>query len=268
MAPLADWSAQVILKITVSNKGRQFKTFDAPFQIKALGESDEPGTFVGLASVYNVTDLHGEVVMPGAFAKTIAERPVVKLLYQHDTWDPIGTGEISDSGAGLVIKAKLAMGVGRARDTYELLKAGVLDSLSIGFNVIKDSVEGKVRKISEIRLWEVSVVTFPACTQAMIGAVKEAASALPPDEAAIAAEFTAKAAELETALRTGRMSADAMLSLKSQVEALAALLTVAAPETGTPAPAEAADQHVEPEHIHSLRELFTNAAALAGSQRG
>src|SRR5436190_5181510 len=139
------------------------KSIDVPLELKSIGaEGEEPGTFTGLASVYNNTDLHGEVVLPGAFTKTIAERPVVKLLYQHDTWTPIGVGEISDSDAGLVIKARLALGVEKARETYELLKAGVLDSLSIGFDVIKDAVEGKVRKISEIRLWEVSVVTFPA----------------------------------------------------------------------------------------------------------
>lgn len=138
-----------------------------------MGVGADAGTFIGMASVYNVKDLHDDIVLPGAFAKTIAERPLVKLLYQHDTREPIGVGEVSDSRAGLVIKGKLALGVQRARDTHELLKAGVLDSLSIGYDVIKSRpFKDGTRHLTEIRLWEVSVVTFPANTAAVIADVK------------------------------------------------------------------------------------------------
>lgn len=141
--------------------------------MKSMGVGADAGTFVGLASVYNVKDLHDDIVLPGAFTKTIAERPIVKLLYQHDTREPIGVGEVSDSRAGLVIKGRLALGVQRARDTHELLKAGVLDSLSIGYDVIKSRpFKDGTRHLSEIRLWEVSVVTFPANTAAVIADVK------------------------------------------------------------------------------------------------
>jgi HK97 family phage prohead protease len=149
------------------------RTLSFPLSMKLMGAGVAAGTFVGLASVYNVKDLQGDIVMPGAFTKTIKERPVVKLLYQHDTQDPIGLGEISDSRAGLVIKARLALGVERGRNTHELLKAGVLDSLSIGYEVIKSRpMKDGTRELLEIRLWEVSVVTFPANPAAVIADVK------------------------------------------------------------------------------------------------
>lgn len=64
------------------------------------------------------------------------------------------------------------MDLDEAKRAYTLIKARVIKGLSIGFETIQDSVEDGVRLLKEIRLWEVSVVTFPMNLDAAIGSVK------------------------------------------------------------------------------------------------
>ncbi len=64
-------------------------TKDFRLELKAV---EEDGTFEGMLSVFNVVDLGGDMVMPGAFTKTIADNDgKVVMLWQHETKEPIGT---------------------------------------------------------------------------------------------------------------------------------------------------------------------------------
>lgn len=245
---------------------------DVRFEAKDFGFNDDQsptGSFAGLASVYNVTDLHGDVVVPGAFTKTIQERGGrIKLLWQHDPNIPIGVGEISDSEAGLVLKGRLTLGTEKGREAYALLRDGVVDALSIGYDTVKQSKgEDGVRRISEIRLWEVSLVTFPANQLARIGAVKNAAlERLKDDEAA---EFAAVAENYVLDLKAGRVSTRTITVIRDAVNALLGALAPTEVEdpdkSGTPA-AGAAETEVEPELLHSLGDLLTQAASLAAAK--
>jgi HK97 family phage prohead protease len=143
------------------------KTFK--FEVKEMGEA---GSFVGLASVYGNVDLGNDVVMPGAFTKTIHEKGEVPILWQHDPREPIGIGRISDSPDGLVIKADLALESPTAAKAYALLKKGVLKGLSIGYDAVRDEIKAGVRHLKEVALWEVSLVTFPMNQMANVIAVK------------------------------------------------------------------------------------------------
>ena len=60
----------------------------------------------------------------------------------------------------------------RGREAYALLRQGALDGLSIGFSTVKDSWDGDVRNIQEVRLWEGSLVTFPANDLARVTLVR------------------------------------------------------------------------------------------------
>jgi uncharacterized protein len=147
------------------------KTF-IPVQIKALADD---GSFEGVLAVYNVKDLGGDLIEPGAFAKTIQERGgTVPMLWQHDSTRPIGTLTLIDSPQGLMVKGQLLMDLPDAKIAFTLIKAKVIKGLSIGYDTIKDSVENGVRKLKELRLWEGSIVTFPMNEMAMITAVKHA----------------------------------------------------------------------------------------------
>ncbi|PZN06638.1 MAG: HK97 family phage prohead protease, partial [Bacillota bacterium] len=134
----------------------------------------EDGTFTGYASVFGNVDLVGDVVERGAFKQTIHHtKGRVPILWQHDARQPIGvTEEMREDDKGLWIRARLALATQKGREAYELLKMGAIRGLSIGYDVIKQKTEGGVRRLKELRLWEISVVTFPANPAAAVAAVK------------------------------------------------------------------------------------------------
>jgi HK97 family phage prohead protease len=147
-------------------------------QFKSFGleevQIDEKGQFEGYASVFNNVDRHGDVVMPGAFRKTISENPSVPILWQHDQSKPIGvTMAIREDNNGLLVKGELNLDTQLGREAYSLLKQGALKGLSIGYQVIKDDLAGRVRQLKEVRLMEYSLVTFPANELAQVTSIKQ-----------------------------------------------------------------------------------------------
>ncbi|WDR02748.1 HK97 family phage prohead protease [Devosia algicola] len=101
---------------------------------------DADGRFVGYASVFNLPDDSGDVVMPGAFAKSLKRRNAdrVRLLFQHDPKEPVGVWEtIVEDGFGLWVKGRLVAGVPRADALRALIERGAIDGLSIGFRTIR-----------------------------------------------------------------------------------------------------------------------------------
>lgn len=140
-----------------------------PFQVK---DADDTGTFSGLASVYGNVDLGGDVVERGAFSKTLSENPTVPVLWQHDSREVIGSGVLRNTREGLAIDATLDMEDPVAQKAYRKLKKGYMKGLSIGFDTMEDEVKNNIRHLKEIKLWEVSVVTFPMQLGAMVNSVK------------------------------------------------------------------------------------------------
>ncbi len=146
---------------------------DVPFQIKAVSDD---GLFSGYGSVFGVIDSYNEVVAPGAFTKSL-QRRTPSLLWQHRSSEPIGVyTSIREDQTGLYVEGKLALKTARGAEAYELLKMGAISGLSIGFLVklfeYINNGEEKVRRLTEIDLWEVSLVTFPANESARISGVK------------------------------------------------------------------------------------------------
>jgi uncharacterized protein len=143
---------------------------------------DVQGRFTGLASVYGNMDLGGDVVEPGAFAKTIQDRGgEVPLLFAHDTRQPIGLAKLRDTNLGLLIEGELVLDVPKARETYTLLKHKVLRGLSIGYDLIKSDIVNGVRRLRELKLFEVSVVVVPMNELATVTAVKAESFAFSED---------------------------------------------------------------------------------------
>ena len=146
---------------------------DVPFKIKAVSDD---GLFSGYGSVFGVIDSYKEVVAPGAFTKSL-QRRTPSLLWQHRSSEPIGVyTSIREDQTGLYVEGKLALKTARGAEAYELLKMGAISGLSIGFLVklfeYINNGEEKVRRLTEIDLWEVSLVTFPANESARISGVK------------------------------------------------------------------------------------------------
>ncbi|MEX0859717.1 MAG: HK97 family phage prohead protease [Cucumibacter sp.] len=132
------------------------------------------GSFAGYASLFGETDQAGDLVMPGAFRRSLARRAAgrVRMLFQHDPKEPIGVWtRIAENASGLFVEGRLIEGVGRAETLKTLITAGAVDGLSIGFRTVKatrNPADG-VRRLWQIDLWEVSIVTFPMLDAARIG---------------------------------------------------------------------------------------------------
>lgn len=149
------------------------RTNHVDFELRAEGEDGM--TFTGYAAVFNQPseDLGGfrEYVAPGAFTRSLKSRSEVKLLWNHDVGEPLasmrgGTMKLYEDERGLKVTAQLPQ-TSRGRDVAELIRTGVVDSMSFGFNVIKDSwsKDGTTRTLESVRLIEASVVSYPAYSQ-------------------------------------------------------------------------------------------------------
>ena len=147
---------------------------EVPFEVKA---SDDQGNFEGYAAVFNNVDLGDDVILPGAFTKVKTTRAGrLKLALFHDLTRLVGSADFTQDGHGLYIKGKVNLAVSYARDAYELMKEGTLDSMSIGFNTILAAYEERegrtIRIIKQAELWEASLVPFGMNPEAQVTDVK------------------------------------------------------------------------------------------------
>lgn len=158
-------------------KKKSVKTEHKVVSFKADDYDEEKGIFSGYAAVFGNVDSGGDVIEPGAFTKTIAENAErVKILSGHnDCLPPIGKPlELREDSVGLYIKAKIS-DTSMGRDIKALLKDGVLTELSIGYDPVTfDYGEDGIRHLREVKLWEVSVVTWAMNEEAVITGYKAA----------------------------------------------------------------------------------------------
>lgn len=133
----------------------------------------------GYASFFGKADRGGDIVEKGAYAASLealskAGRSI-KMLWQHDPSEPIGVwDEVREDERGLYVKGRLLMDVARAREAKALLEAGAIEGLSIGYRTVRATKDDAGRRrLAELELWEVSLVTFPMLPEARVGAKGE-----------------------------------------------------------------------------------------------
>ncbi len=138
-------------------------TLETKFAPITVSDIASTGIIEGYAAIFGDPDRGGDVIAPGAFSATLARRATsVKLLWQHDPAQPIGFWDsITEDARGLRVKGRLLTDIQRGAEAAALLEAGVLDGLSIGYRAIKSDRRGPHRHLTEIDLWEISLVTFP-----------------------------------------------------------------------------------------------------------
>lgn len=165
--------------------GREVRSF--VLQIKATGED---GSIEGYGSVFGVKDAYDDIIAAGAFKASLAEHKsagtMPAMLWQHEPDEPIGVWtEMTEDAKGLRIKGQLALETTRGKEAHALLKMGALNGLSIGFVSKQWSYdrETDIRTLTEIDLWEVSLVTFPANGKARVTNVKAAEEMAAPKDA-------------------------------------------------------------------------------------
>jgi HK97 family phage prohead protease len=203
-------------------KQPEIRTNSVDFEVRAEGDGM---TFTGYASVFNSPseDLGGfiEYVAPGAFKRSLQSRNEVKLLWNHDSGEPLaslrgGTMQLVEDNRGLKVTAQLP-NTTRGRDVAELLRTNVINTMSFGFNVIKDSWsgDGKTRTLESVRLFEVSVVSFAAYPETT-AQVRSGNQTINPDQLADALLKLESGEELDEA--NANLITDVVNKLKSQPE--------------------------------------------------
>jgi uncharacterized protein len=89
------------------------------------------------------------------------------MLWQHDPTQPIGVwDELREDARGLYVRGRILTGVQRGAEALSLMQAGAIDGLSIGYRTIRAEKMSRGRSLTEIDLWEVSLVTFPMLPEA------------------------------------------------------------------------------------------------------
>jgi len=135
-----------------------FKKDDAKFKI------------YGYASIFGNCDAYGDIIAKGAFEESITFKKDIKFLWQHDASSPIGNiDRLYEDSKGLCIEASINCQLMQGREAALLIKDKAIDSLSIGFTINKSHIsKNGERIITDLKLWEISLVTFPANQMAKI----------------------------------------------------------------------------------------------------
>ena len=201
-------------------------------------------TFEGYAAAYGNVDTDNDVIEQGAFAKSIKEgfpAKRIKVLWQHKADTPIGLPiDMREDSKGLWVKSKISR-TAKGDEAIELMRDGVIDRLSVGFSIPggKSSIDGQgIRHIYEGKLFEYSLVTWPANDQAIITGVKT--------------------------LKEMRELAEGHLSEKARNELLAELASITALLKGEPLPGTSQGQQppLSSDQIKSLINSTLGELAL------
>lgn len=157
------------------------------FAISSRFSASSKGVYSGLASVFdNVIDSEGygpTIIRKGAFTKTLQENgEAMPMLYQHDICAVIGqTLSAFEGNTGLNINWFFA-DTSRAAEVQTLVDEGIINALSIGFSAIR-TMQGQLpngsigRIITELQLFEISCVLWPADSKALITTVPKSEAA-------------------------------------------------------------------------------------------
>lgn len=145
-------------------------------KIKSLNE-DDTGVFEGTANKYDLKDRDGDIIRPGAFSKSIANRKTYPLLLNHSWDNVIGKIDVHEEEDGLKAVGTFNLKDPQAVNIYELVKMGALTDMSVGFR-LKDYVPIDPKKpyggfeIKEADLYEVSIVVAPSNVGSTINNIK------------------------------------------------------------------------------------------------
>lgn len=199
-------------------------------KLKALEDADEPGTFEAYAAVFGNIDSHGDVIVAGAFQKSLADWALAKatnglvipiywshLMHSDPDYNLGEVLEAVEDARGLKIKGKLDLDNPKAAQVYKLIKSGRLNQLSFAYEVIAYS-QGKqdgrdVWFLEELKIHEISLVQIGANQETEVLAVKAAKDAIDGIEAKAGRVLSKKNEEL---LRKACESLELVLSSLSE----------------------------------------------------
>ena len=148
--------------------------FGAPIQVEEIKSSGDDWEVSGYASTFGNIDLGNDVVLPGAFARTLADGHRVKFLHSHDPRAVLGVPkELREDKHGLFGQFKISK-TQLGADTRQLLADGAMDSFSIGYVAQDFDIDRKsgVRQLKDVDLPEISLVALGMNPQALVTGMK------------------------------------------------------------------------------------------------
>jgi HK97 family phage prohead protease len=233
----------------------KLKFLRIPYQIKAKGENEDPNELVieGYGAVKGNIDSYRDVISDGAFTKTIKENGErIAFCLQHDIRNPVGKIlEISEDKKGLFVKVRIS---DANEDVKTKIREGILKEMSIGY-VVMEAKSGEkdgqsVNFLTQIKLYEISLVTIAANELAMIENIKAAGQTN--------SEFIEDEFDRLLAIETNKEKKFEMMMLK----ALVLSMPLDAKSTAKPEENESTDENESPEAKNFAilfdNQLFTN----------
>lgn len=165
-------------------------------EIDYKADGDAAGEISGYASIFGEEDRINDIVMPGAFSKSLKEKRATRLpmLVGHVQRIPVGVWtEIVEDRKGLRVKGKIDIESPDGGQLHRVLKMGAEIGISIGYRSIvheyqtdKGTNDTK-RILKQVDLYEISLVTIPCCDGARVTSVKSVPQETPEETAARAA---------------------------------------------------------------------------------
>lgn len=157
-------------------EGLDYKATRAEFK---LSDSSPNGSVECYSAIFGNVDDYKDIILPGAFTKTITERVAagrVLMLNSHD-WTAGGViggmRSALEDNIGLLTNSDFSS-VHDAQEVRTLIKEGFLDGVSVGIRVVQWEVQDQIRLIKECILWEHSIAPFPANDMARVIGIKSA----------------------------------------------------------------------------------------------
>lgn len=158
------------------------KTFKIDIKADLEESTDDVGIFSGKASVFGNIDEVGDIIHKGAFKKTTKENGTRALFFMHNTRDInnlMGSAvNLKEKGDFLDTRGEIDLEFKECQKAFKMVKNKVIDSLSIGYQVIKadyEEIKGRlIRNIREAKLFEISLIPIgmAANREAIITGVK------------------------------------------------------------------------------------------------
>ena len=200
------------------------------------------GIVAGYFSIFGNKDSDGDIVMPGAFKKSIKEngpdsgKPRILHLLHHNSMQPLAKPKVlKEDKTGLYFESSISH-TSYGKDVIQLYSDGVLTEHSIGYQIVKREVDerAEVQKLTELKLYEGSTVSWGANMEALVTSIKDGT----PDKD-IMDELLKKFDALETALK-GNYTDDTARQLEiyfKQIQQLIiSLVRKSEPDKPTPEP--------------------------------
>lgn len=142
-----------------------YQTKNIPLAACLKDVDGKKGIITGYFAHFNSLDSDGDVIIPGAFTKTIAERgpgstqPRVKHLRNHLVYEPVGTiTALKEDTKGLYYESQPGTHF-IGRDTLKMIESGLITEHSFGFETIAKEDKKDARHLLEMKLWEGSLLT-------------------------------------------------------------------------------------------------------------